>query len=203
MKLNPPTFKAVLFWLFAIAVIEMGVLAAASYPESFGGIYILCEVLASFLAFPAFLAVCLIVYLWYRKIHRRWLIFCLKLSLVLMAGVLAYGLTGRHYYYKAGEATDRYVERVARVLDQIKARTGKYPDKLPTQIVGEPEGFLGEDCYRSNGEVFAFEFHDPITLWADYEYCSEDRQWNYFRSRHPARRPSDRFFRKEEEPAAK
>jgi hypothetical protein len=40
-------------------------------------------------------------------------------------------------YWKVN-AVESYVLRAASILDRIKARTGAYPETLPTAIMGEP-----------------------------------------------------------------
>jgi len=69
-------------------------------------------------------------------------------------------------------------------LDQIKQKSGAYPAKLPTGILGEPPELLQYDGdYSATRSSFRFEYVDEPAEWAGgdgpLEFDNTNREWRY------------------------
>ncbi len=76
----------------------------------------------------------------------------------------------------------RFCEALVDPLDQFQLEHGQYPEKI-NELLPSSEGIprlLGKNFYRSDGEVFSFEVHDPSEMMGFYDYSSENRKWTHW-----------------------
>lgn len=121
--------------------------------------------------------------LWKRRIGK-FLSYSLVISCSSMVSAFVFLGTGICINRCEVDAVESYVARAVPVLDQIKLKSGAYPAKLPTGILGErPELLRDDGDYSATRSTFRFEYIDEPAEWAGgngpLEFDSTNRVWKY------------------------
>ncbi len=108
--------------------------------------------------------------------------YSLVVGLALILSLVCFLETAHLISYWKVNAVESYVLRAASILDRIKARTGAYPEALPTDIIGEPPSlFRDYGTYTATKDTFCFEYINEPAGWAGGEgflkFDSSTRKW--------------------------
>jgi hypothetical protein len=100
---------------------------------------------------------------------------------LLCAGSLALsygGGTGIRLW--RANATRSYVAQVMPLLDEMKGKTGAYPEVLPDSLNAKASVWSYAISYSSDGKTFRFAYDDSAGLMNAYELYSSERVWHYY-----------------------
>jgi hypothetical protein len=172
-------------FLFGAPVIGViaGVVAGVILQNDIFGATILA-VAGLFLVVPTELVVglvALILFLRERKLNKFLRIFLIVLGSAIPAILICAEIPSWMNQWKV-DAVDSYVARALPILDQMKAKDGIYPARLPVDVLGNlPELLRDDGKYSSDGRTFHFEYENVPASWAGgqgpIEFDSTVREW--------------------------
>jgi len=132
--------------------------------------------------FALLLAAIAIVFLLLKRKINKWLSLSFAITCALALAIVFFLVVNGRLDAWKNENVRKYVAHAVPLLDEIKIRTGSYPETLPVSSFGEPpELFRRWGSYSGYENIFIFDYMDEPAGWAGggagWEFHSYDREW--------------------------